>query len=175
LETLQALAAANLPVEATLAQMNITPIVTDAGALTLDKEPVGLILSNSTLEHIPPDDLQRIFARFRRLLAADGLMSHTIDTSDHYAHDDDRITPYNYLRFDDKTWRWFNNPLLYQNRLCSADYLQLHHAHEFELLALEQFDHHADLLTGVKLARRFQGYSHDELSPTRLWMVSRLG
>ena len=48
-------------------------------------------------------------------------MSSRIDLSDHHSHFDASLSPYNFLRFDDRRWRLANSSLLFQNRLRRPD------------------------------------------------------
>jgi len=59
------------------------------------------------------------------LLAKDGIMSHFIDMSDHFAHFDSTITIYNFLRFTQFQWKMIDNSIQPQNRLRISDYMNL--------------------------------------------------
>ena len=72
------------------------------GSLSLQKESVDFICSNNTFEHIPQEILRDILVEFKRVLHPNGLMSHFIDMSDHFAHFDSRITIYNFLQIQQK-------------------------------------------------------------------------
>ena len=50
-------------------------------------------------------------------------MSFVIDYNDHFASFDRRLSPYNFLRYDDRAWRWRNPSLHYQSRLRHDDFL----------------------------------------------------
>lgn len=170
--TLWAAARASQSIPAVLARLGVRPLVGAMPTLPLADESVDWIVSHTTLEHIAPADLTDIFATFRRVIAPGGLMIHMVDTGDHYAAVDPAITPYNYLQFDDRTWRWFNNALLYQNRLTQVEYIELHRCHRFTLLHIERWTHHADQFDRVTRAPGFERYTREELLPTRLWFIS---
>jgi len=161
-----------LNMDETLAAFGIRPLIADAVATQFESASFDLIVSNTTFEHIPRATLAAILREFARLLSADGIMSHLIDISDHYSHFDKSITPYNYLRYDESLWRWFNNAALYQNRLRVSDYRVLHTDAGFT--ALEQTDttDHADALLTIVLAHPFLQYTHADLIPTRTWIIS---
>jgi SAM-dependent methyltransferase len=107
------------------ADVGLTLMTGDASRLPISDRHTGFIVSNSVMEHIYPDVLSPILAEFRRLLRTDGCMSHVIDLSDHFAHLDVRITPYNFLRFTDRWWRAIDNSIQPQNRLRVDDYRNL--------------------------------------------------
>ena len=78
---------------------------------------VDCITCTNTLEHIPRDDIAGILAECRRILAEDGVMSFRIDYQDHFSYFDSRISVYNFLRYSERAWAWYNPALHYQNRL----------------------------------------------------------
>ena len=53
--------------------------------------------------------------------------------SDHFSHSDSRITPWHFLRFHERTWRWINSPLIYQNRLRASSYAEMARSAGFEI------------------------------------------
>jgi SAM-dependent methyltransferase len=106
----------------------------DARATHLGPQSVDFITSTNTLEHIPPADIGAILCECHRILKQDGLMSFQIDYMDHYAYFDPTISVYNFLRFDERTWRRYNSSLQYQNRLRHSEYLALLGAAGFTIL-----------------------------------------
>jgi SAM-dependent methyltransferase len=107
------------------ADVDLTLMTGDAARLPISVRQTGLIISNSVMEHIYPEVLNPILVEFRRILRPDGCMSHVIDLSDHFAHLDARITPYNFLRFTDRWWRAIDNSIQPQSRLRVDDYRNL--------------------------------------------------
>ncbi len=174
LRALQALVAQQdtMPIDGLLCELGIKRVLGDAAAIDLPDGQIDLIVSNTTLEHIPYDVIEAIFTNFRRLIAPNGIMSHLTDISDHYCHFDAAITPYNYLRYSDKMWRFFNNALLYQNRLRVPDYRRAHEQTGFEIVEETTNTDHADDLRGLSLARQFRHYTWEELTPTQVWHVA---
>ena len=69
------------------------------------------ITSTYTLEHIPADDIRRILVECNRILKPGGLILSLIDYQDHYSWLDLRISRYNFLRYSERQWRWFNSSL----------------------------------------------------------------
>ncbi len=55
----------------------------------------------------------------------DSFMSHVIDYSDHYAHGNAAMSPYNFLRYSEQAWRRYNPDGHFQNRWRHADYRRL--------------------------------------------------
>lgn len=86
-----------------------------------------LVISRAVFEHIPPNDLANIINDLGRILRPEGLMCHIIDNSDHWEHQDHKISRINFLRFEDGMfWRFAcMNRQSYQNRLRHSDYTRL--------------------------------------------------
>lgn len=98
----------------------------DAARLAIPDSTVDIHFSTTTLEHIPPPVLATIFAEARRVLRPHGAALHFIDLSDHFAHQDPRITRANFLRFDAEEWTSLaGNEFGFCNRLRAPDYVAL--------------------------------------------------
>jgi len=117
LEKLSSLLSLDIHPHQVLEQINIHTILGDARETKFKNEEFDLINSNNTFEHIYPEILIDILKEFKRVLKADGIMSHSIDMSDHFAHLDKSITVYNYLQYSDSEWNWIDNSIQPQNRL----------------------------------------------------------
>jgi hypothetical protein len=176
LEHLQSLSrqAEKMTLSQILTSVGIEARVTDARQTGLPERSVDLIISNTTLEHIPPEILPGILTEFNRILRLDGIMSHLVDMSDHYEHTDHSITPYHYLQYDLRTWKRYNSPFIYQNRLRLPDYVQLIEKAGFEALETWTYAANPDLLAQVNLAPAFQHYTPEALAVTHLWSVSKV-
>jgi hypothetical protein len=61
-------------------------------------------------------------------------MSFSIDYQDHYSYSDRRISAYNFLKYSESGWRWYNPGFYYQNRLRHTDYLRLIREEGFEVI-----------------------------------------
>src|ERR1051326_1606552 len=92
-----------------LEKHNIVYLVMDARKLFLPDASIDLITSNNTFEHIYPEILEGILQKLKALCKSGGVMSHAIDLSDHFAHMDNSITIYNFLKFSDTAWKWIDN------------------------------------------------------------------
>jgi SAM-dependent methyltransferase len=148
----------------------------DAGDTHLAGGAFDFISTTDTLEHIPVRELGRVFGECRRLLKTDGVLSSRVDLEDHYAHFDSSLSDFNFLKFADRSWRLLNPSLHYQSRLRYPDYLRLVRETGFELLrerTSRVTDAELERLRRLKLAKRFRGYSFDELAVKGLVFVAR--
>ena len=139
----------------------------DAGETGLAVGMIDAVVSTSVLEHIPPDQIERILRECRRVLRPGGIMSHLIDYSDHYAHSDLSITPYNFLAFEDSDWDRFNPNIHFQNRLRHSDYRRLFEKAGFQILSASssQPENARELLCGIELSPNFAARAVSELAP----------
>lgn len=97
----------------------------DAAQTDFDEKSLDACISTNTLEHIPEESIISIFSELFRTLKDDGIISASIDYSDHYAHGDKTISMLNYLKFDQNRWKKYNHNCHYQNRLRHYDYLKI--------------------------------------------------
>ena len=110
-----------------LEQLNITYLIEDARKLSLPDNSIELVNSNNTFEHIYPEILIPIVKEFKRVVKKQGgVMSHSIDMSDHFAHFDKSINIYNFLRFTDAQWKWVDNSIQPQSRNRIYDYKKMY-------------------------------------------------
>jgi SAM-dependent methyltransferase len=147
----------------------------DARATGLETGSLDLVTTTNTLEHIPARDLVAILAECRRLLRPDGVVSSRIDLCDHYSYSDGALTPYNFLRYSDRTWRVLDSGLSHQNRLRRPDYLEA-----FASAGLHVVDERSqapedgvERVQALDLAPRFRAYTFEDLAVTRLFLVAR--
>lgn len=155
-----------------LERLGVRALVGDARTLRLPAQSVHLLVSNNTLEHVPPPELADIMAECRRVAAPGAVMSHFIDMSDHYAHFDSSISEFNYLRYSARAWRAFNNRLQYQNRLRASDYRRIIEDAGFRVAACDREEGRADELDQIRLAPPFRGYERSDLLVLRVWMTA---
>lgn len=112
-----------LSLEEVLQRLKITYLIEDARKLSLLDNSIDLINSNNTFEHIYPSILIPILKEFKRVIKKqEGVMSHFIDMSDHFAHFDKSINIYNFLQFSDRQWNYIDNEIQPQNRMRVYDY-----------------------------------------------------
>lgn len=91
----------------------------------VEPQSVNIVLSRTVLEHIPEDVLPSLLQGWERLLKPNGISIHLIDHSDHFEHNDKRISRVNFLQFNQKQWAAINRIAGYQNRLRHGDYLRI--------------------------------------------------
>ena len=142
----------------------------DARNTQLDADGVDMITSTLTVQHIPRQVLVEILTECHRILKPGGLLSIFANYQDHYAHTDQTISCYNFLRYSDRMWRLYNCPQLYQNRLRHADYISLFKACGFEILEVSGENESGldeNALAAIPIDSRFQGYSLQELAITK--------
>ena len=137
---------------------------------------IDCITSTSTLEHIPLPEIKRLLEECHRVLRHGGIMSFIIDYGDHYSYFDPGISAYNYLRYSDATWAFFNPSLHYQNRLRHPDYLNLLKAAGFQILEEQRYgDSPANrkILGSFAVQKRFRSYRLEDLVVGSALIVSR--
>ncbi|NND94383.1 MAG: class I SAM-dependent methyltransferase, partial [Flavobacteriales bacterium] len=106
--------------------IGLQTLLLDARDTDLPEDSFDFICSNNTFEHVYPEVLKGILTEFKRLLRPEGLMSHFIDLSDHFAHFDESISIYNFLKYSKKRWRIIDNSIQPQNRLRWKEYLDMY-------------------------------------------------
>jgi SAM-dependent methyltransferase len=97
----------------------------DSAATGLPNDSVDLVVSAHVLEHVPTAEIPGLLSECRRILRPGGVVSFEINYQDHNCGTDTTIGPYNFLRFDDETWRRYDSRLHHQNRLRHHEYLDL--------------------------------------------------
>lgn len=157
----------------TLKELNITSIVGDARKIDLPSHSIDLLNSNNTFEHIYPVILRPILVEFRRLLAVDGIMSHQIDMSDHFAHLDKSITIYNFLRFTDEQWSRIDNDIQPQNRTRFPEFIKMLDETGFEVLETMNREGSLAELDTVPVADKYKVYTPAELAISHSLIIAR--
>ncbi len=157
---------------AALGSLGVLTTPGDARELELSGPP-DLICSNTVLEHIHPEVLEGILARFGRLAGTGTVMSHLVDHGDHFAYIDDTIDVHHFLRYSDRAWRLIDNSVQPTNRLRASDYHDM-----YERLGLPITEEHlsgADptALIGVPLAAGFKAMDPADVACTASHLVSR--
>lgn len=134
-------------------------------------EKFNYICSNNTFEHIYENDLNITLSIFYTILEKGGVMSHHIDLSDHFAHLDRTITPYNFLQFSDFQWKLIDNSIQPQNRLRYSDYKSMIENAGFEIVASENISEAKDSLSRVNLNSRFSKYEKEDIAITHSYLT----
>lgn len=152
--------------------LGLTLIVGDARKLPFDNDSFDFICSNNTFEHIYPDVLIKILEDFKRVIKPQGLMSHFIDLSDHFAHFDTSITIYNFLKFSSSSWRLIDNSIQPQNRLRFKDYRELYASIQIPITKEEVRPGNLELLRKVKVHKTYESYSEKDLAISHGYIIS---
>ncbi len=146
-----------------------------AQATDLPSDSVDFVSNTSVLQHVPEEQLAPILQECRRILRSGGVMSCHIDMPDGFAQFDHRLSPYNFLKFSDRTWALVNSPFYFHNRLRARDYVALFESAGFDVVKRE--DHRPTeqvkaTLRGLRLAPRFRAYTADELAILQMSLVA---
>lgn len=159
--------------EKILETMHIKTTVGDARKMPFPDAKMDLINSNNTFEHIPEGILADILVEFKRVLKPDGVMSHQIDMSDHFAHLDKSITIYNFLQFTDARWNNIDNSIQPQNRLRITDFRRLHQQAGFKILEEINRPGSVSDLRKVKLADKYKSNTEPDNAISHTLLVSQ--
>jgi SAM-dependent methyltransferase len=171
---LQQLAAhtGTLSLKEALAELKIEAVVGDARQLPVADQFFDLICSNNTFEHIFPDVLAGILQEFKRVLKRDGVMSHFIDLSDHFAHFDPSINIYNFLRFSEKQWSLIDNDIQPQNRWRWPQYQELYRKLQIPLREESVRKGDIQLLREVPVHMEWDRFTAEELAISHGYLVT---
>jgi len=104
-----------------------------------------------------------------------GIGMHCANCGDHYAYFDKSITQLNYLKYSHDEWRFWDNDLLYQNRLRPRDFVRLAEEAGLKTLVVHSKPdpHLLSCLPEIKLASEFLAYPMEELCAVSVGLVSR--
>ena len=139
----------------------------------LPEQSVDLVVSTSTLQHIPKDALRKLLRETRRIAAPGGVMSHVINMADHYAQQDPTINRFNFLRYSNRRWRLYNNSLHYQNRLRVNDYRKLFTDDAWTVVDEHDISRPSEELAAVPVHRDFAHYREEDLLVTEARIACR--
>lgn len=157
-----------------LAQFTIHTQIEDARKTSFADDTFDLICSNNTFEHIPQSILQAILQEFIRVGKPQSVMSHFVDLTDHFAHFDQKITIYNFLKFSSSQWKWIDNSIQPMNRLRWKDYQNMYDELTIPITQEEIRKGDLQALQTIQLAKEFSSYSLDELAISHGYFVSQL-
>lgn len=157
----------------TLAPMGVELVLGDVGKAGRPEESIDLVFSNGVLEHFPRCRLVEVLKLFRRWLKPTGVMIHHIGLADQFASFDRSITPFNFLRYSRRSWRWLDNPIIPQNRLRHSDYLKVMDEAGFEILTEEKTLGNESDLRNTSLDEEFRAYDWNDLLVLDSWLVSK--
>jgi SAM-dependent methyltransferase len=144
----------------------------DAGATGLAAESIDVVFSYGVLEHVPKDDLRRVFQESARVLKRDGMSYHNIGLHDHF-HTAGLGNGVNFLRYSESYWNFLTGHALgYHNRLRLPDYLNLF---KETGLVVRQLDteltpNNLLALGRIRINERFRGMTTEELATSHLYV-----
>jgi SAM-dependent methyltransferase len=156
-----------------LNKLNITYLKADARSLPFDIETFDFIHSNNTLEHIYENILTDILTEFKRIQKSNGLQSHFIDMSDHFAHADHSITIYNYLKFNESKWVKIDNSVQPQNRLRINQYRDLYKKSGLQLIKEECRPGDIKELNKITLSEPFNSFDKNDVAISHAYLLSK--
>lgn len=154
--------------------LRLTLLVGDARNSGIPSGSIDYVCSNNTFEHVHEEVLRGLLGEFRRLIKRGGVMSHFIDMSDHFAHTDGTITIYNFLKFDDRTWRRIDNDIQPQNRMRLVDYRNMYASLGLPITEETCRPGNVDALRAIRPAAKYAGYSPRELAISHAHLVTRM-
>lgn len=156
--------------------LNISYEVCPSGAnLSLPDNSIDVYFSNTTLEHIPENELEDVLKESMRVLKKNGICLHYIDYHDHFATCDKKISAINFLRYSDAEWKSVvNNGILYTNRLRHSDMVHLIKYVGGELIFVQKKnsdDVKHELKEGFVLDSKFRGKTVEDLQIIGAWVA----
>ena len=154
--------------DATLGELGLVLCPGDVRRLAPDAPP-DLFVSNTVLEHIDPPVLVGILEAFSAMSVPGSVMSHLIDTCDHYLYVDDSISAYNFLRFSERQWRLIDNGLQPMNRLRIPQFRELYEAAGVPVTREQRLTGEPGDLRGVPLAPPFDTMDPADVACLAAW------
>jgi SAM-dependent methyltransferase len=160
-----------LKLEEILSKLNIKFLIQDARNTIFDDDYFDLITSNNTFEHIYQEILVDILKEFKRILSPNGIMSHFIDMSDHFAHLDKSISIYNFLQYSEKKWNLIDNTIQPQNRLRINQYKEILYKTPLHILEENNRKGDEEIVKKLKLALPFSNFTSINVAVSHSHMV----
>ncbi len=146
-----------------LERLNIHVRIGDLLDSNHNENSFDLVFSTVVFEHIDFDLLIEILNVLRSVSSPEGVMSHYIGLSDQYAIFDKSITHYNCLKYSDRQWKIFNNPIIPLSRLRIADYRNAFKKAKLDITKEDNILGSKRDLKRIKLAPQFQKHSTKDL------------
>jgi ubiquinone/menaquinone biosynthesis C-methylase UbiE len=156
-------------------KLHIKYIKQDARKLDFPKGYFDFIVSNNVFEHIYPHLLVDILKEFKRVWASNGVMSHFIDMSDHFAHLDKSINIYNFLQFTDKQWSTIDNSVQPQNRMRIDEYIALYEDIAVSVNIREDRPGNLSELKTIALSEKYKAMSFEMVAISHSYLASYNG
>jgi len=125
-----------------------------------------LVVSGGVLEHVDRRALPTLIDETRRILKPGGWAVHSIDTSDHLSHYDEKASKKLYLGFSEFKWNCLcENEVQNINRVQRGEWLELFLSRGFILV--EEDARRVDI-SGLRIADRFAQMDRQDLACTVL-------
>ncbi len=156
-----------------LQTLNINYLVMDIRKIPLEEKSIDLIHSNNTFEHVYPEVLKGILKKFKQLVHPQGIQSHFIDMSDHFAHFDHSINIYNFLRFSDQAWKRIDNSVQPQNRWRMSEYEILYKELGINISEIDARKGDLEALGSIKLAEKYTSFDSKDLAISHAYVISQ--
>lgn len=147
----------------------------DARATGLEADSIDLVYSNSVLEHVQREVMAGLMEESFRVLTPGGLALHNVACNDHYANFDKSISHVNFLRYGEREWKLWNNPIQYQNRMRAPEFVDLAMQAGFEIISRKTNIRPGttEALAGMRIAPEFVRFSADEIAATTVDFIGR--
>jgi len=153
-------------------KLHIDYIKQDARKLDFANGYFDFIVSNNVFEHIYPHLLIDILKEFKRVWANNGVMSHFIDMSDHFAHLDKTINIYNFLQFTDKQWNTIDNSVQPQNRMRIEEYIALYEGLSISINIREDRPGNLTELKTISLSEKYKFMPFEMVAISHSYLAS---
>jgi SAM-dependent methyltransferase len=136
---------------------------------------MDLVYSNSVLEHVPKDVIRDLMQEGFRVLKPGGLVMHNVACNDHYAGFDSSISFVNFLRYEEREWKIWNNSIQYQNRLRAPEFVELAVHAGFEVVDKRTHIRRGtwEALSSLHVASQFRHFTREDLAATTVDFVCR--
>lgn len=150
----------------------------DASSLAIASNSIDFHVSNSVLEHIPSESLNKILREGQRVIKPSGFLIHQIHLGDHRATGDSSLSSIDFLQYDEPTWnKLAGNRFMYHNRLRLEEYLTVFQDAGLEIVRISdrEIDHKAlSLLNqGFPLDQRFQHFDGETNATHFVQIIAR--
>lgn len=98
---------------------------------------IKLYFSRFVLEHVTPDDIEKIHKKLFNEMDEDSAILHLISPSDHRAYSDTSLSYYDFLKYSKNEWDKIQTKFDYHNRLRLPQYVEIFKKIGFEIAFLE--------------------------------------
>lgn len=142
--------------------LRIKLTICDVTDIPITSSSKDLLISNNTLQFLHEDSLPGYFQELKRISKPGSVLSMSVDFTDEYSHFDQSVSPFNFLRYSECSWKLISSPLYRPSRLRYADFRD-QFSHRFQIIQEEILRDSAENFSGIKINKMFLKYPHDEL------------